>query len=68
MGVAVGEGRVEETPSVACRFDPNGPDGAFLTQEAPSGGLPNTTAYGRGSLFAECRAIKVTLLTGVEQR
>ncbi len=50
-GVAVGESVVEVAWGVACPFDPNGPNGAFLTQAAPSGGLPNTTAYGRGSLF-----------------
>ena len=31
--------------------DIHAPDGGYLTETAPSGGLPNTTAYGRGRLF-----------------
>ena len=37
-GVAVGESVVEVAWGVDCPFGPNGPNGAFLTQAAPSEG------------------------------
>ena len=36
---------------VGCVSGIHAPNGGYLTETAPSGGLPNTTAFGRGWLF-----------------